>query len=129
MHRTGRWIVVIVVLLLLGTASVAEAQTVCNTSPCGIQANKPFQVAADHDGVETLAYRLYVNGTILQTLPVTALQTGVITFSVPSLPRGTYVIYVEAIGDGGAASGSDLTLNATPGKPKAPTNTRTIQGS
>ena len=123
--------ILIAVALLLSFHSIASAQAVvCNTSPCVVQLNKPFTAMADHDGVDTSIYRLYVNGQKVQEQPVTILANGVITFPPMSLTaKGDFIIYVEAVGDGGATSGSTLTLTVQPGKPKAPVNTRVSQGS
>jgi hypothetical protein len=116
-------------LLIIGgafaTPAYAQSQTVCTVSPCHVQANKPIQAGADHDGTDTDSYRLYVNGQVAQTLPVSSLQAGVIAFNL-TLPRGTFVIYIEAVGEGGAAGSPSLTVVSVPGKPKPPTNTRVI---
>lgn len=115
------------VLLGLAASAQAQAQTsnVCTVSPCPVQTNKPFVAAADHDGVDTADYRLYVNGSIALTLPVSSLANGVIQFAV-TLPRGTFVLYIEAVGEGGASAGASLTVVSTPGKPKTPANFRII---
>src|SRR5688500_7822636 len=117
------------VLALLLNASTVEAQVVCNTSPCVVQMNKPFTAMADHDGVDTTGYRLYVNGQMMQDQPVTILANGVLTFQPVTLTvHGSFTIFVEAYGPGGATSGTALGLLVQPGKPKAPVNTRVSQG-
>jgi hypothetical protein len=118
----------VVAALLLVAAAASEAQTgVCTTSPCAVQKAKAFHALADHDGIDTTGYRLYVNGAVEQTVPLSALVNGVVTFSVAAgLPVGTHVIYIEAFGEGGAEASTTLTLVVSPGKPKAPVNLRVL---
>lgn len=93
-----------------------------------VKQNTPFQAAADHDGLDTDSYRIYVNGAVFNTLPVTALTNGTITFDFPAgLTKGTYVLYVEAVGPGGVTGSDTLTLTVTPGQPKKPLNIRIIK--
>jgi hypothetical protein len=119
------------VAILIACASVsAHAQTVtCSVSPCSIQTNKPFQAQADHDGIDTDSYRLYVNGQLIATLPVANLTGGVISFSLSGLAKGTYTLFIEAVGEGGVTASDTLTVVATPGKPKKPMAMRIVTGA
>ena len=102
-------------LVLLPSAAFAQATDT-------IQQNKPFTVAADHDGVDTTTYNLYQNGVKVQIKDVSALVAGTIAFDryVAGLAKGTYVFYVEAVGPGGVTASDTLTLTVTPGPPKKP---------
>ena len=126
------------VILAILLPAYSEAQTVCSTSPCAVQSRQAFSAAANHipdmvDG-DTTGYRLKVNGTVTQTLALSALANvnpttgeGTITFPVTAgLAKGTYTLTIEAYGPGGAAEAVALTVVATPGKPKVPTNLRVI---
>lgn len=118
---------VLILCLTLGgwLASSASASAQVTDS---IKQNTPFQVAADHDGLDTDSYRIYLNGTVWQTKLVTALVSGVITFDFPvGLAKGIDVIYIEAIGPGGVTGSDTLTLTVTPGQPKKPLNIRLIK--
>ena len=115
------FVALVVLVALLSGPSAFAAETVA--------AGQPFSVAADHDGIETTSYKLYVNGVAVDTKDVTQLQSGVITFARPAAQAGTYVFYIEAIGPGGAQASSTLTVTVqppTPGKPGAPRNLRVI---
>jgi hypothetical protein len=92
------------------------------------QTNKAFQVAADHDGIDTDKLTIYINGTLYASAPVSALTGGVITFNVAGLAKGTYVIYIEASGEGGATPSDSITVQVTPGKPSKPRNIRVLVG-
>lgn len=115
--------ILFVLLFLFAFANTASAQVTDS-----VKQNASFKVAADHDGLDTDSYRIYVNGAVFNTLPETALVAGVITFSFPAgLVKGTYVIYIEAIGPGGVTASDTLTLTVTPGPPKKPLNIRVIK--
>ncbi len=61
-------------------------------------ANVPFHVVADHDGIATNTYQLFVDGIAVGTdVPVSALVNGSITLPVPGLTAGTHTLAVEAI--------------------------------
>jgi len=103
-------------LALLLWAAPLAAQTTDT-----IVQNLRFQVAADHDGVNAEGIRLYQNGVVIQTKPVSAIVNGVITFDYPAgLPAGTYVFYAEAYSGTTAASSSTLTLTVTSPPPPPP---------
>jgi hypothetical protein len=110
------------------TNASAQTVTVCSVSPCPMQTNKAFQVAADHDGIDTDKLTIYINGTLYASAPVSALTGGVITFNVAGLAKGTYVIYIEASGEGGATPSDSITVQVTPGKPSKPRNIRVLVG-
>lgn len=114
----------VAVLAFMAVASSAHAQNVTDS----VKQNTAFKVAADHDGLDTDSYKIYVNGAVFNTLPVTALVSGVITFDFPAgLVKGTYTIYIEAIGPGGVTASDTLTLTVTPGNPHKPLNIRVIK--
>lgn len=91
----------------------------------GLKARQPFNVMADHDGVDTDTYTLTVNGVVTQTLTIGALVNGVITFPfLQGLPKGSYTVIVTAIGPGGTGIGDALGQIIAPGPPSKPTKTR-----
>ncbi len=113
----------ILALAFIGIASVASAQSVDS-----IKQLTTFKVAADHDGLDTDGYRVYLNGGLWQTVPVASLVAGVVTFDFPTgLIKGTYVIYVEAFSTAGAASSTTVTLTVTSGNPTPPRNPRIVK--
>jgi hypothetical protein len=105
------------VMLALSTLPVA-AQTATDT----IKVNTPFSVGATHDGLDTNSYNLYENGFKINTKPVTALVAGQIVFDrfLNGKAKGTYVYYIEAVGDGGVTASDTLTLTVTGGEPNKP---------
>jgi hypothetical protein len=127
-RRSGACVIgLAAILIVCASASNTSAQTVtCSVSPCSIQTNKPFQAQADHDGIDTDSYRLYVNGQLIATLPVANLTGGVISFSLSGLAKGTYTLFIEAAGEGGVTASDTLTVVATPGKPKKPLGIRIV---
>jgi hypothetical protein len=89
-----------------------------------------FSVVADHDGVNTTSYRLYVNGVLTETKSVTERQGNVISFARTASQTGTYVFYVEAVGEGGAVASTTLSVTVsapTPARPSAPSNLRMVK--
>lgn len=92
-----------------------------------IRRDTPFDVAADHDGVDTDAYEIRVNTALMGTLPVTALTNGTVMFPFnQGLPRGTYTITVTAVGPGGTGVSDPLSLSVTAGNPSNPRNIRKV---
>ena len=90
-----------------------------------IAKNTPFTVQADHAGVDTLGYRLYVNSAMVQEKPVSALSGGVISFAdADGLPKGSYGLEVSAFNDDGETKSAPLTLMVTGTAPAAPLNLR-----
>jgi hypothetical protein len=95
----------------------------------GLKAGVAFTVQADHNGVDTDTYTLTMNGTVVQTLPVTSLAVGVITFPFPQgLPKGQYAFVVTAVGVGGSGISDPLAQSITPGPPSKPTRVRVVIG-
>jgi hypothetical protein len=122
----------VVLCVLVASAVPAAAQTV---DPLTSQANKAFQIAANHDGLLTASYRLYIDGAWVVSQDVSALAGGVITFSLGGLPKGVHVFYVEAIGteqdpETGlfwAVASDALTVTFVAGKPNKPVNLRIVR--
>lgn len=99
-----------------------------------VQANKPFTIAWDHDGVDTDYYTFEVKtaaGVVLLNsgVPISNLVNGTASFTVGSLAKGDYLITVYAANDFFTSDPSvPLSVKVTPGKPKAPTNVRKVDG-
>lgn len=109
-----------------GVSPAADAPE--QSAPETVVANTPFQAAADHDGVETTSYRLYVNGAIKVEVPASARVGTIVTFNVAGgLPKGDYVLYAEAVGPGGRTAGNSMNLTVTPGPPAPPTGLRIVR--
>lgn len=96
--------------------------TIKKSIPFFVVADQP---AADAENDVATGFRLYLDGKVLQTL--TAANAGCNSFpcsprfSVPGgLGKGTYVIYMEAFNDDGAASSATITLKVTGAPPKGP---------
>jgi hypothetical protein len=90
-----------------------------------ISKSTPFTVQADHAGVDTVGYRLYVDGAMAQEKPVAALVSGVISFAdADGLPKGSYSLEVSAFNDDGETKSEALTLVVTGTAPGAPVNLR-----
>jgi hypothetical protein len=84
----------------------------------------PFKVEADHDGADTLSYRLYINSESVQEKPVAELVDGVITFEdADGLPKGSYDVIVAAVNADGEGRSEPVTLQIT-GEPAPPVNIR-----
>lgn len=100
-------------LCALVMAGVVSAQT--ETS---LKVGQPFTFMADHDGIETDRYDLFVNGLPHASLPVSALQQGTIAFPFPSgLPsKGNYLFVLTAVGPNGEGVSDMLTVPVSPGK-------------
>lgn len=89
--------------------------------------NQPFHVAADHDGIETDTYELLIDGAVVSSHQVSALQAGVITFSnVLITVLGPHTAAIRANGPGGTATSASLPFDVVAAAPGAPTNIRLI---
>lgn len=90
-----------------------------------IEKSTPFTVQADHAGVDTVGYRLYVDSAMVQEKPVSALSGGVISFAdADGLPKGSYGLQVSAYNADGETKSDALTLVVTGTAPLAPINLR-----
>jgi hypothetical protein len=109
-------------LFLAGVPSMASAQLASNE----VYVNTPFNISANHDGVNTTEYRLYRNTVLQSTLPRTSLVSGVIKFAQPGLAAGSYTFVVEAKGDGGQTPSAPyvVVVKVLPAAPAAPTGLR-----
>lgn len=119
----------VIVALVVGVAiTPAIAQTLADDE---VSAGTAFQLAANHDGLNTTEYRLFRNGTINQTKPVSALSGGIIVFDQPGLSVGTYSYRVDAVGTGGTTVSDLLSVfvvgPAPVGPPAAPSGLRVLR--
>lgn len=82
---------------VLLAALPASAQTTCSVN-CVLTAGVPFTAAATHDGLNTTGYRVYIDTVkVGADLPLTALQSGTVTFGPFVAPaRGTHTIQLSA---------------------------------
>jgi hypothetical protein len=84
---------------------------------------QPIRFAADHDGANTKAYRLEVNGAVVGTdTPVSTLSSGVIAIQIAGLSAGTHTARMGAVGTDGAVVWSTvLTFTVVSSTPPPPT--------
>ena len=77
---------------------------------------KPIRFAADHNGTNTKAYRLFVNGSqIGADTPVSALSSGVIEIQIAGLSAGTHKAELAAVGtDDSVVKSTPLTFTVVP---------------
>ena len=87
---------------------------------------QPFSVTGLHDGLNTIGYRLLLNGTVAQERPASELQGGVIAFPFPAgLPKNTYLVSAVAYNDDGVSAPANLSLVIT-GTVPAPITSLTV---
>jgi hypothetical protein len=125
----------LVLLGVLGLASVGQAQTVC-TANCVVLRDEPFSVAATHDAVETDGYRVRFNGTIVADASSSQVWTnGTVTvpFTTGWANAGTFTVTMSAYNrdiDGSIAETVSQTLSLTVRSRRAPpgqvTNLRVV---
>lgn len=113
-----------ILALSLSISRPATAQVVC-PNPCTIDVGKSFSFAADHDGVNTTGYRVYLDG--VKTGPdllVSALQAGAITVTLTAPARGSHALQLAAFNLDQETKSAPLTLVTRSPAPTAPTNLR-----
>lgn len=82
-----------------------------------------FTVRADSTGRNTTSFRLYLDGVVVDTQPLSALVAGQVSFDRPAgLPEGAHTVVVSAVGSGGEVKAPVLAVVAVSGVPDAPTN-------
>jgi hypothetical protein len=112
---------VLVALIALGGTSPLYGQV----PEVGI--NRPFTVAADHNGVDTTGYRIYLDNssTPAADIPVSQRVGGVITSPALTVTaRGTHTVQVAAYNQDGEARSAALTFVAQGTPPTAPAGLR-----
>ena len=114
------------VLLVLPISAMAQL------AASEVYANKPFQLAWTHDGVNTTSYDYYRNGVKIASLPVASRVNGEIIFDgagTAGLAVGTYTVRCDAVGDGGTTPSANftITVKALPAAPTTPTLPRLIR--
>lgn len=113
-----RSILIALAVVLLPLSVQAQTQTVLS-----VEVNKPFQLQAEHDGLSTAGYRVYVDGVKVGPDVTSGAQTaGVVTLPVAAVTaRGDHTIQVAAYNADSEAKSDPVTLrvaSATPNKPK-----------
>lgn len=93
-----------------------------------VVAGAPYRVAADHNGVDTIGYRVYVdNVKVGNDLPLAALVAGVVTsVDLPGVARGAHTIQVAAYNEDNEVKSDPLSFTAKKKAPGKPTNTRIV---
>lgn len=86
------WILVIACL-----PTPAAAQTPCSSN-CVLAVGESFSAVADHDGANTVGYRLYIDNVKVGTdVPLASLQAGSVTVAALVAPaRGSHTLQISA---------------------------------
>lgn len=94
-----------------------------------VKQNTFFAVQADHDGVDTDVYEIYVNTQLRESKVAASLVNGTISFTFATgLPKGSYQLIIKARGEGGEGVSDPFSLSSTAGNPAAPRNVRVVKG-
>lgn len=111
--------------LALATAAPAAAQTVCPT-PCSLNVGQVYSLLADHDGTDTIGYRVYLDGVkVGADLSMNALAAGVVTVSSLVAPaRGTHTLQMSAFNEDWDVKSDPLTFTSKKKAPGKPGNAR-----
>jgi hypothetical protein len=125
------WIASLILCLLACAVPVSAAQVVC-PNPCVVGTGTPYSVAADHDGVNTEGFNLYLDTVKVGTVPVSALLTGVVTFKgllgpakgAHSLVMGAYNTDID--GTVNEAQSTALAFSSKKVPPGKPSNVRIL---
>lgn len=90
----------LVVACVITFAAPAAAQTLC-PNPCVLTVGQTYSLLADHDGVDTTGYRVFVDNVKIGTdLSMNALLSGVATVSGLVAPaRGPHAIQLAAFNE------------------------------
>jgi hypothetical protein len=117
--RPRSLVVSILALCLLLVAPILAQNATLTTG-------QTFTLSADHDGVNTTAYRVYVDDAqVGPDIPVSALANGTVTTSpLPALAEGTHAVRLAAVGPGGETKSDPLSIVVTLPPPSKPTNLR-----
>lgn len=123
-------------LIVLLYSSSADAQcTEANTAtnPCHVTAGQALTASFEHDGLNTIDYRLWLDGEpIGQNIPVAALVNGVVTMPALTLSAGSHRLEVSASDGVDMVKSSPIYVDVTstvPLPPSAPKNFKiTIEG-
>lgn len=119
----------LVIALITIASAPAFAQTV------DVPAGAPLTLLADHDGVNTAGYGVYLcSGVVADcatrlgtSLPAAARVNGVVTVPIPAQVRGTYTIQLGAFNaDNLITKSAALTFRAVAALPNPPTNLRIV---
>ncbi len=94
-----------------------------------IPRSQPFTARVQHDGVDTTAYRLYVEGVLAEEKPISAFGNGVVDFFFPTgLPVAkAYQITATAVNQDGESTPVSATLVVLPKVPNAPVTLTFLQ--
>lgn len=91
-----------------------------------VAANQPFQIAADHTGVNVTQFAAFIDGNLQQTRPAGDLVGGSVTFDFPAQPLGPHVIGVRAANASGPSETVEITVEAVAVPPQPVTNVRVV---
>lgn len=112
------------IILVLIFAPPIKAQSACSAN-CTLVVGDSFTLQADHDGVNTIGYRVFVdNAKVGSDVPMTALTSGVVSVSSLIAPaRGAHTIQLAAFNEDNEVKSDPLSFTSkkkAPGKPGAP---------
>jgi hypothetical protein len=125
--RRAMLYVVLAVVALSVAPSLAHAQTVCS-SPCTLTLGAAYSVAADHDGLNTTGYRVYVDGVkVGNDVPLSQLASGAVTISGLVAPgRGQHSLQVAAFNEDWETKSDPFVFTVKKQPPGKPGNTRIL---
>jgi len=112
--------------VLLGLALAIPVSIVAQTTT-SIPTNTPFRLLADHDGVNTTAYRCYLGTTqVGADVPVASRTGNTVTCNIPGQTNpGTITVGVEAVNEFGASPRAEMTAQV--GNPPGPVTPGTVR--
>lgn len=110
------WVASLFWFLLLVWAAPAGAQG--QTVPAGVA----LRASMNHDGVNTVGYRLYLDGKVLLELPVASLANNTITFNIPPVARGAHTLAASAYNADHETMSASLPFEARSPAPAPPGN-------
>ncbi len=106
-------------LVLSATPAYSQATSV--------EVNQPVRVAFDHTGQHTSGFRIYQDATRVAEIPLSELQAGSVTTTVPAFTtRGPHVIGVSAYNADAESARATLDVTAVLPTPTVPTNLRIV---
>jgi hypothetical protein len=101
------------------------SQLIAQSAP-SVPTNTPFRVVANHDGVATTGYRVYLD-TVKHgaDIPVSARTNGEVTFNIAGIPAaGPHRVEVSAFNDAGESARLPLAFHVGP--PNVPSGVRIV---
>jgi hypothetical protein len=115
-------------LFVVTILALFAAPLFAQTAPPTVTVGQGFKIAADHDGVNTAGYRLYVDSAKVGVdIPLTALAAGTVTVDVPAIAtRGAHALQLAAYNADAETKSDPVAFQAVLASPSKPKNIRLI---